>query len=253
MLSGLVSTTNTAGDAFLTSTPGKILDGEQLGDVFIAFKSDSVVRVTEIGQPLVLGFESIFEDDGIYSTRCVANIGNTELLVIGNYGVYFMTGQSEKKDIAKGVFQDALYSLVKPADRDRSFVFRQTRDKEVWFCFSSNANTGLGCDMAFVFDYLTQKLHKRSLPNVSDIYEAEVDGTLRIFAASPDSSQVLELSRTVFESDGYFIIADKDLGDPLHTKDISDIIVNSEGNIKIAVDGTYFLKDAKTYSDEVHF
>ena len=68
------STTNTAGDAFLTDTPGKILDGGQLGEFFIAYKSDSVVRVRETGDTYVLAFESIFEDDGIYSARCLSLI-----------------------------------------------------------------------------------------------------------------------------------------------------------------------------------
>jgi len=88
------STTNTAGDAFLVGTPGKILDGGQLGEFFIAYKSDAVVRVRETGDSNVLAFESIFEDDGIYSTRCFANIGNAQHLVVGNYGIYIHDGQS---------------------------------------------------------------------------------------------------------------------------------------------------------------
>ena len=248
-----LSTTNSAGDAFLTATPGKILDGKQLGDYFIVTKSDSVVRVTDTGDSNILRFDSILEDDGAYSTDCIANIGNSEQLIIGNYGVYIHDAQGNSKPIAKGVFQDALFAAVKASERDRSFVFLQTRDKEVWFNFSSKTNTGGGCDTAFVFDYHSSKLHKRTLPNVTDIYEAEIDGELKIFATSPDTKQILELSTSTYEADGYFIIADKDLGDPLHTKDISDIIVNSEDNIKIAVDGTYFLKDAKTYLDEYTF
>ena len=54
------STTNTAGDAFLNATPGKILDGGQLGEFFIAYKTDSVVRVRETGDTNVLAIESIF-------------------------------------------------------------------------------------------------------------------------------------------------------------------------------------------------
>ena len=135
------STTNTAGDAFLNATPGKILDGGQLGEFFIAYKSDSVVRIRETGDSFVLAIESIFEDDGIYSTRCFANIGNSQHLVVGNYGVYIHDGQSQKQDIAKDLFKDTMYALVKPAERNRTFCFQQTRDKEVWFCLPSNNNT----------------------------------------------------------------------------------------------------------------
>jgi len=125
------ASTNTAGFVFLTDTPGKILDGGQLGEFFIAYKSDSVVRVRETGDTFVLAFESIFEDDGIYSTRCFANIGNSQHLVVGNYGVYIHDGQAQKQDIAKDKFKDTMYALVPPSRRDRAFVFQQRRDKEV--------------------------------------------------------------------------------------------------------------------------
>ena len=142
----LTSFTNTAGDAFLTDTPGKILDGGQLGDVFVAYKTDSVVRVYETGDNFVLGFSSMFEDDGIYSTRCFTNIGSSQHLVIGNYGVYIHDGQSQRQDIAKGLFQDYMFSVVKPSNKDRAFVFQQTRDKEVWFCYKSVETSNNGCD-----------------------------------------------------------------------------------------------------------
>ena len=79
---------------FLNATPGKILDGGQLGEFFIAYKTDSVVRIRETGDSSILAFESIFEDDGIYSTRCFANIGNSQHLVVGNYGIYIHDGKS---------------------------------------------------------------------------------------------------------------------------------------------------------------
>ena len=244
-----VSTTNSAGDAFLTATPGKILDGKQLGDDFIVTKTDSVVRVTEVGEPLILGFETLLEDDGAFSARCIANIGNSQQLIVGNYGVTIHDGRGDKKDIAKGVFQDALYASVNPLHKDRSFVYLQTRDKEVWFNFSSKTNTGGGCDMAFVYEYNTGKLHIRSLPNVLDIYEAEIDGELKIFATSPDTKQILELSTTNHEAGGYFTITDKDLGDSSHTKEFDGIWINSEEEIKVGLSGNSFLKDVKSYTE----
>ena len=244
-----VTTTNSAGDSFLTATPGKILDGMQLGEDFIVTKTDSVVRVYETDDNLVLGFDTLLEDDGAYSARCIANIGNSQQLIVGNFGVITHDGRGDKKDIAKGVFQDALYDAVNPVHKDLSFLFLQTRDKEVWFSFSSKANTGGGCDMAFVYEYNTGKLHMRSLPNVLDIYEAEIDGELKIFATSPDTKQILELSTTNHEAGGYFTITDKDLGDSSHTKEFDGIWINSEEEIKVGLSGNSFLKDVKDYTE----
>jgi hypothetical protein len=242
------STTNTAGDAFAVDTPGKILDGGQLGEFFIAYKSDAVIRVSETGDTLVLSFESIFEDDGIYSARCFANIGDAQHLVVGNYGVFIHDGQSQKTDIAKGIFQDTIFSLVKAAEKERAFCFQQTRDKEVWFCFSSTTNTALGCDLAFVYDYNEQKLHKRSLPGLSDIFETELNGELKIYAAKPSDTKLQLLSNTTYEADGWFIKEDDNLTDNNSIKQINQVYVSSVANAKLALYATQKLGDTKTYT-----
>jgi len=242
------STTNTAGDAFAVETPGKILDGGQLGEFFIAYKSDSVIRVSETGDTYVLSFESIFEDDGVYSSRCFTNIGDAMHLVVGNYGVYIHDGQSQKTDIAKGIFQDTIFDLVKAAERDRAFCFQQTRDKEVWFCFSSTTNAGLGCNLAFVYDYNEKKLHKRSLPGVSDIYETELNGELKIYATKPNDTKLQVLSNTTYIADGWFTKEDDNLTDNNSIKQINSVKVNSVNNVKIALTATQHLSDTKTYT-----
>ena len=242
------STTNTAGDSFLNATPGRILDGGQLGEFFIAYKTDSCVRVRETGDSNILSFESIFEDDGIYSTRCFANIGNAQHLVIGNYGIYVHDGQSQKQDIAKDLFKDTMYALVKTAERDRSFVFQQTRDKEVWFCLPSTSNTTTGCDLAFCYDYGSGKIHKRTLPGLTDLFETELDGDLKIFGTKSGTT-LQTLSDTVLEANGFFERQDDNLGDNTKVKCINRIEVSSVGSVKLALTGTQHLSDSKTYTD----
>jgi len=242
------STTNTAGDAFLNATPGKILDGGQLGEFFIAYKTDSVVRVRETGDTNVLAIESIFEDDGIYSTRCFANIGNSQHLVVGNYGIYIHDGQSERQDIAKDLFKDTMYALVKSAERNRTFVFQQTRDKEVWLCLPTTSNSTTGCDLAFVYDYSSGKIHKRTLPGLTDLFETELDGALKIYGTKSGTT-LQTLSNTVLESGGYFERQDDNLGDNTKVKCINRIEVNSKGSVKLALTGTQHLSDSKTYTD----
>jgi len=242
------STTNTAGDAFLNATPGKILDGGQLGEHFIAYKTDSVVRVRETGDTFVLAIESIFEDDGIYSTRCFANIGNSQHLVVGNYGIYIHDGQSEKKDIAKDLFKDTMYALVKATERDRTFVFQQTRDKEVWLCLPTTGNSTTGCDLAFVYDYSSGKIHKRTLPGITDLFETEFNGQLKIFGTKSGTT-LQTLSNTALESGGYFERTNDNLGDNSKVKCINRIEVNAAGSCLLALTGTHNLSDSKSYTN----
>ena len=242
------STTNTAGDAFLNATPGAILDGGQLGEFFIAYKTDSVVRIRETGDTTVLAIESIFEDDGIYSTRCFANIGNAQHLVVGNYGIYIHDGQSERKDIAKDLFQDTMFALVKAAERNRTFVFQQTRDKEVWLCLPTNSNGTTGCDLAFVYDYSSGKIHKRTLPGLTDLFETEFNGDLKIFGTK-SGTRLQTLSNTALESGGYFERINDNLTNNSGVKHIRKIEVNAIGGCLVALTGTQNLSDSKSYSN----
>ena len=242
------STTNTAGDAFLVDTPGKILDGGQLGEFFIAYKSDSVVRIRETGDSFVLAIESIFEDDGIYSTRCFANIGNSQHLVVGNYGVYIHDGQSQKQDIAKDLFKDTMFNLIKPAERNRTFVFQQTRDKEVWFCLPSTANNTTGCDIAFCYDYSNSKIHKRTLPGISDLFETEQNGELKIFGCK-SGTRLQVLSNTALEANGFFERINDNLTNNSIHKQIKRIHVTAKGACKLAITGTKFLSDTASYTN----
>ena len=242
------SLTNTAGDAFLVDTPGKILDGGQLGEFFIAYKSDSVVRIRETGDSFVLAIESIFEDDGIYSTRCFANIGNSQHLVVGNYGVYVHDGQSQKQDIAKDLFKDTMFNLIKPAERNRTFVFQQTRDKEVWFCLPSTANNTTGCDIAFCYDYSSSKIHKRTLPGLSDLFETEQNGELKIFGCK-SGTRLQVLSNTALEANGFFERTDDNLTNNSINKQIKRIHVTAKGACKLAITGTKFLSDTASYTN----
>jgi len=231
------STVNSAGDAFLTQTPGRILDGGQLGEFFIAYKTDAVIRVTETGDNFILAFDSIFEDDGVYSTRCFANIGDSQHLVIGNYGVYLHDGQSSRQDIAKGLFQDTMFDLVSPTDKNRSFVFQQTRDKEVWFCFRETGTTGFGCNKAFVFNYSDQKVHIRTLPDISDMWETELNGSLKIYAAK-NTSGIYELSSSVLITSGFFTRVDDSMEQNSMYKDITTMYPESKGSFKISLVGS---------------
>jgi hypothetical protein len=181
----------------------------------------------------VLGFESVFEDDGIYSNRCFANIDDAKHLVVGNYGVYIHDGQSSKQDIAKDMFQDTMFNMVSSDDKDKSFMTHQTRDKEVWFCFPT-VSTGY-CNKAFVYNYNTQKLHIRDIPNLSDAYETEVNGSLKIVATAPDSISLQELSDTKLISGGWFQKTSSNLGDETTVKRLNRIYVQSENNLDLSV------------------
>jgi len=231
----VASSVNTAGDAFLTQSAGKILDGLQLGPYFICYKEDAVVQVRETGDDFILAFETLFEDDGLYTSGCVQSIGSSQHIVWGNYGIYVHDGQTQKADIAKGIIQEGLFNDVKGSDKTKSFVFKQTRDKEVWFCYSDTDNsTNNGCNKAFVFDYETKMWHKRDIPQLLSLVETELDGSIKIYGGSEVDSKIQLLNNSTYTPDGYFIQQENNIG-TIQYKQMSRFYPSSEKSVLIAV------------------
>jgi hypothetical protein len=130
-----------------------------------------------------------------------------------------------------------MFDLVNAADKERSFVFQQTRDKEVWFCFRETGTTGFGCNKAFVFNYSDQKVHIRTLPDISDMWEAELNGALHIYAAK-GTSGIYSLSSTVLITSGFFTRIEDSMENTSIYKEIATMYPESKGSFKISLVGS---------------
>jgi len=212
--------TNSAGDDILTETSGQLLDAAQLGPYLIVYKDDSVYRYQDTGDPLYLVSELLFDDDGLYSPNCFEDIGDGRHFVLGNYGIYIHDGGPNKQDISKGRIQQDIFDTVNPAHKNRTFTFLNSRDKEVWVCYSAVGNSGTGADYAYVYNYREDLWYKRTLPNLKGITEGEISGQIYIYGFS---DQGLYLLSSEMEADGYARFLKQDLGSPHVTKNITAV------------------------------
>jgi hypothetical protein len=224
------ATTNSAGDDILTETPGQLLDAAQLGPYLIVYKDDSVYRYQDSGDPLYLVSEMLFDDDGLYSPGCFEDIGDGRHLVLGNYGIYLHDGGPNKQDISKGRIQKDIYSTVNPAHKNRTFTFLNTRDKEVWVCYSAVGNLGVGANFAYIYNYQDDTWYKRTLPDLAGLSEGEINGQIYIYGFN--DTGIFLLSDTL-ESDGYARFLKQDLGNPHLTKNITAVYPMSGSRFNI--------------------
>ena len=219
------SSTNSAGDDILTETVGELLDAAQLGPYLIVYKDDSVYRYQDTGAPLYLTSEMLFDDDGLYSPGCFEDIGGGRHFVLGNYGIYIHDGGPNKEDISQGRIQKDIYNTVNPAHKNRTFTFLNSRDKEVWVCYSAVGNSGTGTNFAYVYNYQSDVWYKRTLPNLKGITEGEINGQIYVYGFS---DQGLYLLSSAFEENGYARFLKQDLGNPHLTKNITAVYPMSE-------------------------
>ena len=90
----------------------------------------------------------------------------------------------------------------------------------------------------------------RSLPDVSDLYETEVDGELAIYAASPTSATLLKLSNDKFEANGFFARRNDPVGDATMIKQVNSAQISAEGKLKVAINGVFNTLDNPDYLDD---
>ena len=239
--------TNSAGDDTITETVGEVLDGAQLGEFLIIYKTDAVLQYTDTGAPLYLVGRVLFDDDGLYSPGCFADIGGGRHLVVGNQGIYIHDGGPNKQNISRGRIEKSLFEDIDPLEKDRTFIFHHSSDKEVWICLKSRESGILnsGCNLAYVYNYEADVWYRRSLPTdnmegTRGITEGELNGELYIFAWGAFGVRQLgdERDPTATQTaSGWVQFLDQDFGDPGVTKHINSVYPMGENTFQIAIQG----------------
>ena len=237
---------NTAGNAFLTQTPGRVVDALQLGEFLMVYKTDAVVRMQDTGEPLFVVGDTAFLDDGILSEGCVVDIGSNQHFVVGQFGMYIHTGGPDKDVVSNMKVEKFFYNDLPESleDRGLTFVFHDSLDKEVWVCYRDSSenpsDTYKGCTRALVYNYVQGTWYLRSLPNVTSMVETEIEGAVRIFAASVDVAPNSSVTGTLYEldkdtliSDGYIQWTARSMGNPNEVKAIDGLYPTSADSFKI--------------------
>jgi len=240
---------NTAGNAFLTQTPGRVTDAAQLGEFLMVYKTDAVIRMQDTGEPLFVVGDTAFLDDGILAEGCVVDIGSNRHFVVGQYGIYIHSGGPEKQGVSNKVVEKFFYGdlAASVADRGLTFVFHDSLDKECWVCYrNAAANAGdsyKGCNRALVYNYEQGTWYLRSLPNITSMVETEIEGSIRIFGASvdvaPNSASVgslYELDKSTLISDGYIQWTSRGLGNIHQVKAVDGLYPTSGGSFNIRIE-----------------
>lgn len=244
---------NTAGNAFLTQTPGRVVDAAQLGEFLMVYKTDAVIRMQDTGEPLFVVGDTAFLDDGILSEGCVVDIGSNKHFVVGQYGIYIHSGGPEKEVVSNLKVEKFFYNDLPSSvnDRNLTFVFHHSLDKEVWVCYRHAAanplDTYKGCTRALVYNYQQGTWYLRSLPNITSMVETEIEGAVRIFAASVDVAPNSSVAGTLYELDSSTMVADgyiqwtsRGLGNVNQVKAVDGLYPTSENEFEIRIKTSNF-------------
>lgn len=166
-----------SGENVINDLRSPLIDGLGLGDDFIMYSSDEVVRLTYIDQPFIFRHDTAFADDGMIAQNCVVNVDGKHY-VFGKNDLYVhdgITKESLTKDhLNEGSatsIKDYLFSTINFNFADRCFVLHNAAHSEILFCYPSMLDevswSGTqDANFAAVYNYASSNWSLVELPNV---------------------------------------------------------------------------------------
>ena len=252
-LAGIVWTaaaTNSAGNDYLTESPGTVLCSIPLGEYLVTYKEDQVYKSLDTGAPNYYVSQPLYTDDGIIGPRAAIEVNESRHFFVGNNGIWMHQGGIEKQNISRGRVEEFFYRGeygVDLAYKNLTFCYHNQLEKEVWICYRSKQAYRPaspdpadipGCNYALCYNYQTDVWYWRSLGDeygtggvitdanyITDIQDVLANGQTWTLAAAPDSNfanitvpnglwyfpKVTPGAVGIYEEDGYVQFDSRDL------------------------------------------
>tara|TARA_R100001530_G_scaffold135816_1_gene114060 strand:+ start:103 stop:1647 length:1545 start_codon:yes stop_codon:yes gene_type:complete len=159
------SATNDAGSTTVGDEGDFIVDGLQLGSVFIIYKEQSTWLMSFIGGNLVFSFKKLFSDSGVLSRNCVAEFNNQHFVV--TQGDLIIHNGVSKKSVANNTVRRELFDNIDSTNYAKTFVYHNKSKSEMWVCYPQIGSTN--CDKALIYNYINDSFSFRDLPGIQHI------------------------------------------------------------------------------------
>lgn len=160
--SWIAGATTKAGGKDLSSTPGYIVDGGPLRDLFIIYKEHSTWGMAFIGGSLVMDFFPILPNSGMLAKHCFTEFQGQHF-VLTDADVIVHDGQrfNSAIDVRN---RRALFDEMDQDNYDNSFVVHDESRQEIWVCVPESGATYP--TLAWVWNWKTNTWGVRELPSV---------------------------------------------------------------------------------------
>ena len=154
------ASSNNAGSNVLGSTGGFLVDGLELGDIFVIYKEDSVHGMQHIGGNDVFRFWRMRDMPGILAQDCMASFSGGHF-VVSKRDVYIHDGQNWHSVIDERN-RDYLFDSMDGDNYASCFVAHNRKESELLICYPE-AGSSLP-NKALVWNYKRDVWYPRDLP-----------------------------------------------------------------------------------------
>jgi len=131
--------TTLGGDAYLTATEGEIIDGLQLRDLFVLYKTHSTYIMRLIQGQSVMKIDKVNVSSGLLAKNCVQEFKGMHFLVTDNDIVLF-DGQSIKSTADTRVRAE-IFDNIDINNFKNTYVVRYDKQDEMWICYPTTGQS----------------------------------------------------------------------------------------------------------------
>ena len=164
--------TNASGQYELSDSPGDIVDGMQLGDLFVIYKRRTCYTMQYIGGQYIHQFRQLFPGVGALATGCVASVPGKGHIVLTTDDIIIHDGSSYTSLLSKRL-RSWLFRSISSTYLRRSFVVINKLKNEAWVCVPIDGNQF--ANLALIWNFETNAVGFRDLPNTRCICPGVID------------------------------------------------------------------------------
>lgn len=164
---------NDAGDTVCGDSPGDIIDGLALRDVFIVYKAFSTYIMQYVAGTYVFTTRKLFDTTGIQALNCAVEVNGTHLVFTGT-DVIRHDGQSYVT-MAHDKIKRALVESIEPSKIKMCMIEARLLEDLLWVCIPESGHFWLS--KAYILDMKTGDWGNRVLPDVASVCRGIVADT----------------------------------------------------------------------------
>ena len=154
-----------AGDAYLTDDKGEILDGAQLRDMFVIYKTHSTYLMRLIGGQSVMRIDKVQVNSGLLAKNCIVEFKGRHF-VVSDGDIVLFDGQNIESIADKRV-KDTIFNDIDSDNFDKTYVARDDKHFEIWVCYPSTGQSY--SDKAAIWNWKDNNWTFRELTNTRHI------------------------------------------------------------------------------------
>lgn len=134
---------NIAGERPLSATPGRAIDGMQLGNNFIICKEDATIVATFAQGTSPLVFRYIDNNSGVLTVNCMVEYSPGKMLILNQNLDVMMTDGTQVVSILSKRVRKYLAGRINPEKGWQCYVVHSFEKREVWICYPILGSTAL--------------------------------------------------------------------------------------------------------------